>query len=224
MHSRASGISSRMMARRATSETRASSGVTFSRYSSTVDTRPESMKGRLPNDRTCPTTPRGARQGTLVLICGLPGAGKTTFAKRLASERQALRMCPDDWIEQILAHPEDTTERDRLRDPVENLQWDLTLEYLTLGLTVILENGFWAEEERSLYAIGALEVGASIEFYFLEAPYELLWERIEKRNQELGAGPWVMSREDLDSAWSIFQPPASEEMEFYDNAAVITAG
>ena len=133
-------------------------------------------------------------------------------------------MCPDDWIEQILAHPEDTTERDRLRDPVENLQWDLTLEYLTLGLTVILENGFWAEEERSLYAIGALEVGASIEFYFLEAPYELLWERIEKRNQELGAGPWVMSREDLDSAWSIFQPPASEEMEFYDNAAVITAG
>ena len=35
--------------------------------------------------------------GRLVLICGLPGAGKTTLAKRLEHELRAVRLCPDEW-------------------------------------------------------------------------------------------------------------------------------
>ncbi len=38
-------------------------------------------------------------QGTLILICGLPGSGKTTLAQTLEKERNAIRMCPDDWID-----------------------------------------------------------------------------------------------------------------------------
>lgn len=58
-------------------------------------------------------------KGTLILICGLPGAGKTTLAKKLAIERNAIRLCPDDWIIAILKDLNDIPERDRLRDPVE---------------------------------------------------------------------------------------------------------
>ena len=79
-------------------------------------------------------------------------------------------MCPDEWIEAILNSPENTHERDRLRDPVEDLQWELTKQYLQKGLTLVLENGFWAEEERSLYAMDAVELGATIELVYIEAP------------------------------------------------------
>ena len=161
-----------------------------------------------------------ARPGTLILVCGLPGAGKTTLAKRLADERIAIRMCPDDWIEQILADPEDMVERDRLRDPVENLQWDLAQGYLSQGFTVVLENGFWAEEERSLYAMGALYAGARIELYCLEAPFEELWRRVEARNHVLDSKTFVMTRKELEDAWAIFQPPLPEELAFYDEAAL----
>ncbi len=33
----------------------------------------------------------------LLLTCGLPGAGKTTLATRLAAERRAVRLTKDEW-------------------------------------------------------------------------------------------------------------------------------
>jgi len=155
--------------------------------------------------------------GTLILICGLPGSGKTTLAKRIEAERRAIRLCADEWIEAILDDPEDNEERDRLRDPVENLQWDLARTYLQKGLTVILENGFWAEEERSLYAMGAIELGARIEICHMEASsFEELWLRVSDRNSQLETQTFRMTEEELRSAFGQFEPPSEEEMRFYD--------
>ena len=35
---------------------------------------------------------------TLIVICGLPGAGKTTLAKQIEHDLPALRLTPDDWM------------------------------------------------------------------------------------------------------------------------------
>ncbi|HTQ09797.1 MAG TPA: ATP-binding protein [Fimbriimonadaceae bacterium] len=161
------------------------------------------------------------KAGTLILLCGLPGAGKSVLAKKLAVERRAIRMCPDEWIEKVLADPNDAFERDRLRDPVEDLQFDLAREYIALGFTIVLEFGFWSEEERSLYSMGALELGARIELYYLEASFDTLWERVQRRNSQLVTGPWVMTRDELEAAWRLFQAPTAEELEFYDEWRVI---
>jgi predicted kinase len=34
----------------------------------------------------------------LILLCGLPGSGKTTLAKELESRLHAVRFCPDEWL------------------------------------------------------------------------------------------------------------------------------
>lgn len=163
-----------------------------------------------------------ARAGTLILVCGLPGSGKTTFAKRLEAERNAVRMCPDDWIEALLQHPDDSWEKDRLRNAVENLQWHLTREYLAKGLTVILENGFWSEEERSQYAMAALEIGARIELYAMDSrDLDELWRRIELRNRTLTSSTWVMARADHEPKWSAFEAPTLDEIAFYDDGAIL---
>ena len=154
--------------------------------------------------------------GTLILISGLPGSGKTTLAKRLEVERNGIRLSPDEWIVELLANPLDTSERDRLRDPVENLQWDLAKTYLRKGFTVILENGFWAEEERNIYAAEALELGARIQLCYCEASHDELWRRIVKRNEELEKKTFAMTREEVEDAWRIFEPPNEEELNFYD--------
>ena len=154
------------------------------------------------------------------MICGLPGAGKTTLAKRLEVERSAVRMCPDEWIEQILAAPDDYRERDRLRDPVEDLQWEITQRLLLLGTVVVMEFGFWAEEERSNFALTAVELGAKVELHCLEAPFEELWRRIQLRNASLETKTWVMSRGDAEAGWRVFQSPTALELQFYDDWAV----
>lgn len=162
--------------------------------------------------------------GTLILVCGLPGSGKTTFATQLEEERKAIRMCPDDWIEAILADPLDDGEKSRLRDVIENLQWDLTKTYLSKGLTVILENGFWSEEERSQYAMEALELGTRIELYAMDSSdLDELWHRIERRNLNLDSPIWVMRREDHEPHWRGFEPPTLEEIAFYDDGAILKA-
>ncbi|MHB8635770.1 MAG: AAA family ATPase [Fimbriimonadaceae bacterium] len=164
-----------------------------------------------------------AAHGTLILVCGLPGSGKTTFAKNLALHRRAIRLSPDEWIEAILADRTDTAERDRLRDPVENLQWELAQGYLNMGFTVILENGFWAEEERSLYAVGAIELGARIELVYMEAPnLDKLWERVLARNAAIAPAVFVMTAAEFWDACAIFEAPQPDEMSYYDECAVIT--
>ena len=41
------------------------------------------------------------KQGKVVLICGLPGSGKSTLSKKLENKEGFIRLCPDDWMEDI---------------------------------------------------------------------------------------------------------------------------
>lgn len=152
---------------------------------------------------------------TLFLICGLPGAGKTTLAKRLEQEKQALRLCPDEWISPILKDASDQGELDRLRSPVENLQWEVAKRVLSLGVNVILENGFWGRDERASYRLQAEALGAKVELRFLEVSRDELWRRLSKRNAELPPGTFVVTKEQLEVWWSWFEPPTKEELESY---------
>lgn len=154
------------------------------------------------------------KNGTLILICGLPGAGKTTLAKKLAEERSAIRLCPDDWIISILKDLNDITERDRLRDPIEQLLWKQAQGLLQLGMTVILENGFWSKTERESYLATGKNIGANVELYFVDAPLNVLWERVEKRNSN--PNEFQLTRKELEAAFNAFQPPTDEEGKAYD--------
>ncbi|MEM1270402.1 MAG: AAA family ATPase [Bacteroidota bacterium] len=57
---------------------------------------------------------------TLVVLCGLPGAGKTTHARRLERELDAVRFGPDEWMEALGMDLYDEAGRER----IERLQWD----------------------------------------------------------------------------------------------------
>ena len=158
---------------------------------------------------------------TLFLICGLPGAGKTALAKQLEASRSALRLCPDEWIARILEDPSDIVELDRLRNPVESLQWDVAQKALSLGVSVILENGFWAMRERTMFQSQARALGAGVELHFLDVPKDELWNRLNKRNTNRPESTFVVTKEQLDSWWASFEPPIANELATYDNYQLI---
>jgi predicted kinase len=73
----------------------------------------------------------GAR---LIIVCGLPGSGKTTHAKALQAKLRAIRLSPDEWMDALGIDLYDETQREK----VEALQWQLGQELLK-GLVIIIE-------------------------------------------------------------------------------------
>ena len=154
------------------------------------------------------------QNGTLFLLCGLPGSGKTTLAKKLESEELAIRLCPDDWILAIVENQNNIPERDKLREPMELLLWKMAQSLLKLGVNVILENGFWAKEERDSYRDIGKSLGVKVELHFLDAPFEVLLKRVRERNSD--PDKFRVTEEKMQEGYTVFQPPTPEEGQTYD--------
>jgi predicted kinase len=151
----------------------------------------------------------------LILICGLPGSGKTTLATRLAPELRAVRLCPDEWKHDLDIDYYDEERRVRL----EQRLWRLGQELLRLGQSVILENGFWARAERDELRLAARALGVAVELRYLEAPLDELWRRLENRNEEARPGTAPIKREDLERWAGRFEAPDAAEVALFDEPA-----
>jgi len=154
------------------------------------------------------------QRARLILMCGLPGSGKTTLAKQLATEVRAVRLSPDEWKPALGLDYYDETGRVQL----EARLWRLSQELLTLGQSVILENGFWAREERDELRLAGRSLGATVELHYLEAPVEELWRRLALRNEIAEPGTVPIERDDLEMWAQQFEAPDAVELSLFDRA------
>jgi predicted kinase len=150
---------------------------------------------------------------TLHLIVGLPGAGKTTLARQLERDLSALRLTPDEWIGTLYGTPLPQETLDGARDPVERVQCAVALRTLQLGISVVLDFGFWAREERERFRNDAAATGARSQVHALLLPLDELWARVQRRNAALGRDAFHVSREQLELWWSLFEPPSPAELD-----------
>ena len=153
----------------------------------------------------------------LPLMCGMAGSGKTPLAKKIEAAQSAVRFSPDEWIEKLLSDIIDREENERLRVIVEAIQWETAQRLLSLVTNIILENGFWGRSEREMYRDRARELGARVELHFLDLSDDELWQRIEKRNGDLPARSFQITRVDLAEWMTWFQKPDEAELKTYDN-------
>jgi predicted kinase len=153
--------------------------------------------------------PNGVR---LVLICGLPGAGKTTLARRLADGLPAVRVCPDEWLSDLHLDLYDEALRERLEHRLKSLAYEL----LQLGVHVILEFGFWARAERDEIRETARSIGAAVELRYLDVPIDELWKRVELRNQSPMWREAPISRSQLEEWAVVIQRPTRDELDLFD--------
>ena len=152
--------------------------------------------------------------GRLIIICGLPGSGKTTLSRQLAATRQAFRLSPDEWMATLGVNLWASDVRAR----VEVLQWDVAQDLLRLGNTVIIEWGTWGREERAALRDGARQLGAAVELHYLDVPVDELWRRVQERNLE---DPPI-ERPTLEQWAESFEVPDAEELSLFDTPAGYT--
>jgi predicted kinase len=154
-------------------------------------------------------TARNRPPPRLVLLCGLPGSGKTTLARQLADAYGAVRLNPDEWEAALDVDPFDEAFQSRL----EAAFWELTQRLLVLGTSVVLEWGFWARSERDEKRDAARTLGVPVELRFLDAPDEELARRVVARH---AAGGIAISESHMERYRRSFEPPTDEELALYD--------
>ncbi len=144
----------------------------------------------------------------LIIICGLPGSGKTTFAKVLETQFRAVRFSADEWMEALSLNLYDAEKRGE----IESLQWRLCQKLLELGVTTIIEWGTWGRSERDALRLGARALGAAVELHYLSVPEEILFDRIQARGME---NPPI-ERSTVSEWFKVFQAPTLEELALFD--------
>ncbi|WP_139981104.1 AAA family ATPase [Nocardioides litoris] len=150
--------------------------------------------------------------GRVLLVCGMPGAGKTTLARLLVAERGAVLLSPDDWLLALDLDPLDP----RLRRAVERRLWDHAVELGSRGLTVVADFGFWTRPDRRRARDRARAAGLAVELHALDVPLAERQRRVALRNAEPGAVTVTAAALAGWERW--WQPPDEAERASYDAA------
>ena len=145
----------------------------------------------------------------LYLVCGLPGAGKTTRSKEIAATVHALHLCADDWVLGLGQSMVDYEFRVKLQDCLLAHAGAL----LQRGLSVVVEFGSWHRAEREAIRHVAERAGATSELHFVDAPIEQLAERVRERG---GPEAEALVTNVLLKDFQRFERPTPEESALFD--------
>src|SRR6476659_9556699 len=88
---------------------------------------------------------QGMEARRLYLVCGLPGAGKTTRAHRIVAATNAVFVAADDWVVGLGQSLLDFEFRVRL----QHCLLDHAGALLRAGVDVVVEFGSWSRAERA---------------------------------------------------------------------------
>jgi predicted kinase len=175
------------------------------------------MCGHPPSDdRFGSATIRSVRIPEVVLMCGIAGSGKTTYAQRL-EETGYIRLSIDEeiWAQfgrygvdyPAEEYPEksrlaDATVRERLRTLVEQ------------GHPVVVDNSFWNRTAREDYKKLVDDAGGRWRLVYLKATTEVLRRRLALRKDRFDANAaFPITEETLAGYVAAFEEPHGEGEE-----------
>ena len=153
------------------------------------------------------------------IVIGFIGSGKTTFARQLEQETGAIRFTKDEWMVRIFGNSPPKDHFEEYDSKMASLAVDMALKCLSAGVDVIIDEGFWAKEQREEIKRKIQSVGAVPKLYYLELPFEIMKERTVRRSKNPPPDSFVIDAQSFDYYRQFFQPPgADEEFELVDQA------
>ena len=149
------------------------------------------------------------RQPTLFLTVGLPATGKTTAARRLEVDHQALRLTKDEWMKALYGEQNPPSAS----DVIEGRLIEIGLRTLELGSNVVIDFGLWGRDERSALRQAAVDRGASVEMHYFEVSPAEQRRRLDQRQADAPHTTWPISDEEVVGWADIMQIPTPGEVD-----------
>ncbi len=194
---------------------------------------PESTGHPLPKDPTsvCDAVPLAQAtrpgRGRVHVVLGPVGAGKSTFARKLAGERCAVRLTLDEWMTELFSpdRPEHhVVEWYRARaarcvDRLEKLTWEIA----QTGTDVVLEVGLLTRRQRLEFYQRSEERGLDLRSFVLDAARDVRRARVLARNQERGETfSMVVPLDFFELASDAWEPPEPDEVRRHELSLIRT--
>jgi predicted kinase len=149
------------------------------------------------------------RQPTLFLTVGLPGTGKTSAARRLEIERQALRLTKDEWVKALYGQANPPSAQ----AVIEGRLIEIGLRAIELGNNVVIDYGLWGRDERSALRQAAADLGAIVEMHYFEITPAEQRQRLAQRQTEAPHTSWPMSDQELTEWAATIDIPTPGELD-----------
>jgi len=124
------------------------------------------------------------------LITGGTGAGKTTYALKLASETGGIRFSIDDWMTTLFwMDSPDPVSFDWAMERItrsESQIWETAQQILAQGSSVILDLGFTKTAHRQKFYDLVHAAGVEAVLHWVDVSPDERWRRVQSRNTEKG--------------------------------------
>jgi len=120
----------------------------------------------------------------VILICGKICSGKTTYAKNIAKNINAIILSVDELMLSLFGQHLGE-KHDEMLEKTEKYLYKKSVELLSNGLNVILDWGFWTKEERLTATKYYTNIGIKVEWHYIEID-DITWKNhLEKRNDAI---------------------------------------
>ena len=159
------------------------------------------------------------------MVCGLTGAGKSTYSENLRRDLGGVRFSIDEWNGKLFLMD---------RNPTSDFEWfyervqrccarmrDTAEQIVNADVPVVFDCGFTNRKEREIFYEWAAEQGFGVVLHFLDVSEETRWQRVQQRNTEQG-DTFVMdvTRDMFDFMQRLWVAPDDEEMTTYHGQVV----
>lgn len=142
------------------------------------------------------------------LICGRIGSGKSTFARHLARQKNAVILSSDDLTAAL------PCDHDASYPIVHAFLRQRALEIARRGTDVILDWGFWHRRDREEITAEITQAGLRPLWYYMDTPEAQNRAFIARRNADPGPGDFYVDPGLAAKCQAQFEPPAAREMDF----------
>lgn len=151
-------------------------------------------------------------EAKLYFMCGKMAAGKSTFAKQLAQDQNAVLLVQDDFVAALFpGEIQDISSFVKYSNRLKHALAGHICDLLSRGISVVLDFPANTRNQRQWFRHLFEQASVEHELHYIDASDDLCKRQLRQRSEALPAGSAWTTEAKFDAITAYFQAPADDE-------------